>query len=56
MGGGGDNQTKFQRCIAEGDLDFVSIARIFQIFLTLQKISQQVSFVVQEHFILTYFS
>ena len=39
MGGGGDNnQTKFQRCIAEGDLDFVSIARIFQIFLTLQKI------------------
>merc|ERR1712141_781207 len=28
MGGGGDNnQTKFQRCIAEGDLDFVSIAQ-----------------------------
>jgi serine/threonine kinase 3 len=22
-GGGGDNQTKFQRCIAEGDLDFL---------------------------------
>ena len=33
MGGGGDNnQTKFQRCIAEGDLDFVSIVQISKYF------------------------
>ena len=58
MGGGGDNnQTKFQRCIAEGDLDFVSIAQIFQIYLTLQKImSTSTIFIVQANFVLTYFS
>ena len=58
IGGGGDNnQTKFQRCIAEGDLDFVSIAQIFQIYLTLQKImSTSTIFIVQANFVLTYFS
>ena len=56
MGGGGDNQTKFQRCIAEGDLDFVSIAQIFQIYLTLQIMSTSTIFIVQANFVLTYFS
>ena len=57
IGGGGDNnQTKFQRCIAEGDLDFVSIAQIFQIYLTLQIMSTSTIFIVQANFVLTYFS